>query len=121
MAAEEVVPGRITVAPEVLREIVRQAIAQVPGVARLAEGRVGRWSRSGVRLAVAEDRVRIDLDLVVRPDVPFREVARQVQGEVARAIRDLTGLEVAAVNVRIVDVEVEERGAPQAPGSRERA
>ncbi len=119
---QEVIPGRIVVAPQVLRDIVRQTVAQIPGVARLAEARVGPWALSeGLRLTMADDRVRIDLALVVRPEVRFREVARQVQEEVARAIRDLTGLEVAAVNVLIVDVEVEERGAPQTSGSDQRA
>lgn len=87
---QEIVPGRIVVAPQVLQDIVRQTVAQVPGVARLAEARVGPWALSGgVRLTVVDDRVRIDLALVVRPDVRFREVARQVQEEVTRAIRDL--------------------------------
>ncbi len=119
---QETIPGRIIIAPQVLRDIVHQTIAQIPGVARLAPVRVGPWSLSGgVRLTVIEDRVRIDLALVVRPDVPFREIARQVQEEVARAIRDLTGLEVAAVNVLIADVEVEERGPSPASGSSGRA
>lgn len=112
------VAGRIIVAPEVLRAIARQAALQVTGVARLAEARLGPWPLpGGLRLAVVDDRVRVDLALVVHPEVRFREVARRVQEEVARAIRDLTGLEVAAVNVWIADVEVEERGATQAPGS----
>lgn len=116
------IPGRITVAPEVLRDIVRQAAIQIPGVARLAEVRVGPWAlSSGLRLTVVNDQVRIDLALVVRPEVPFREIAQQVQEAVARAIHDLTGLKVAAVNVLIADVEVEERGSSQASQSDERA
>lgn len=115
---QETVPGRIIVTPQVLRDIVRQTVIQIPGVARLAEARVGPWALSeGVRLMMVDERVRIDLALVVRPEASFRNVARQVQEEVARAIRDLTGLEVAAVNVLIVDVEVEERGSPQTSGS----
>ncbi len=121
----EPVAGRITIAPEVLRDIVRQAALQVPGVARLAEARWGLWARSGgVRLTMLRDRPRVDVVLVVRPEFRFREVARRVHEEVARAIRDLTGLEVAAVNVRIADVadvEVEGRAASQASGSDERA
>ncbi len=122
MGESKPVAGRITVAPEVLRDIVRQAALQVPGVARLAEAHWGLWARSGsVRLTMLRDRPRVDVALVVRPEVRFREVARRVQEEVARAIRDLTGLEVAAVNVRITDVEVEGRAASQASGSDERA
>jgi uncharacterized alkaline shock family protein YloU len=69
---------------------------------------------------VVEDRVRVDVALVVRPEARFREVARQVQDEVARALRDLTGLEVEAVNILIADVEVEARGPSTASGSEER-
>ncbi len=122
MGGAEPVAGRITIAPEVLRDIVRQAALQVPGVARLAEARWGPWTRSGgIRLTMLRDRPRVDVVLVVRPEFRFREVARQVQEEVARAIRDLTGLEVAAVNVRIADVEVEGGAASQASGSDTRA
>ncbi len=115
------IPGRVIVAPEVLRTIVRQAALQVPGVARLAPMRVGPWPLAeGVRLTVVEDRVRVDVALVVRPEARFREVARQVQEEVARSLRDLTGLEVEAVNILIADVEVETRGPSTASGSEER-
>lgn len=116
------IPGRITVAPEVLRTIIQQAALQVPGVARLVDARWGPWARSGgVRLTMLRDRPRVDLILVVRPQFQFLEVARQVQQEVAQAIRDLTGLEVAAVNVLIADVEVEGRASSQASGSDKRA
>lgn len=112
------VAGRIVVAPEVLATIVRQAALQVPGVARLATVRFGPWALSpGLRLRVAEGRAQVDLALVVRPERSFREIARQTQEEVARAVHELTGLEVTAVNVLIADVEVEERGASEIPGA----
>ncbi|MDW8064614.1 MAG: Asp23/Gls24 family envelope stress response protein [Anaerolineae bacterium] len=77
--------------------------------------------RVGLRLTLIHDRMRIDLAWVVCPDVRLRKAARSVQEKLIQATRDLTGPEVAAVNVLIADVEVETRGTSQASGSGERA
>ena len=103
----------ITVAPSVLITMVRHAATQVDGVARMGIIPVD-MSRlfsqnpqgSGVVLKINEEaaQVAVDLYIVTRPASDMLEISRTVQSNVHRAIHDLVGMEVTAVNVHIEDV-----------------
>jgi uncharacterized alkaline shock family protein YloU len=103
--------GKTTIAPEALVTIARLAAQGVPGVARLgsAPGGVNRWLRGsageGARIEVADHTVTAEMYLVIRAGHNVREVSRAVQAEVARALQDMVGMDVLAVNIVIVDVE----------------
>ena len=56
-------------------------------------------------MAVEENVVLVDLYLVLDSDVNIREVSRTVQQTVARAIVEMTGLEVGHVNIHIEDID----------------
>ncbi len=58
----------------------------------------------GVRITVHDQTVRADLHLVVIPGSNMREIGQRVQHEVARAIEQMVGMNVEAVNVHIHDV-----------------
>jgi len=47
----------------------------------------------------------VDLYLVLDKDVNIREVSRNVQHQVARAIAEMTGLKVGHVNIHIEDID----------------
>ena len=47
----------------------------------------------------------IDLAIVVEQDVNVLELGREIQSRVARAITEIVGLPVLAINVRVEDVE----------------
>jgi len=98
--------GRITVEPEVLETIARLTALAVPGVARLAPARTGRLikGRDGVRITFRDGKILVDLYIVVESGHNFLSLGRQVQAEVTRAIQEMVGLEVEAVNVYIEDV-----------------
>lgn len=98
--------GRITVDPEVLETIARLTALAVPGVARLAPVRIGRFlkGKDGVRVAFRDGKVLVDLYIIVESGHNFLSLGRQVQAEVTRAIQEMVGLEVEAVNVYIEDV-----------------
>lgn len=102
---------KTTIAPEVLVTIARMTALGVPGVVRMAEvaGGVNRVFRrgaaEGVRIEIADNRAEIDLHLILRGDVNLREVSRNVQQQVARAIHEMVGMEVSAVHIHIEDVE----------------
>jgi uncharacterized alkaline shock family protein YloU len=112
--------GKITIAPEVLLTIAKLSALGVPGVMRMSAvpGGVNRLFRrgvgDGVRIEVAPDdhAVTIDLYLVASATASVQEVSRSVQAEVARAIHDMVGMEVQAVNVHVEDVAYAEGGAP---------
>ncbi len=100
-----------TVAPEVLTAIARMAVLNVPGVIRLAEvpGGVNRVFRrgaeDGVQIRVEDQQVEVNLYLILDGNVNLREVSRNVQQQVARAIQEMVGMDVVAVHVHIENVE----------------
>jgi uncharacterized alkaline shock family protein YloU len=104
----------VTVSPEVLLTVARLSTLRVDGVARMSDtpGGVDRlWNRTpaaeGVQILVDGQAVNVDLFIVTRSDANMREVSHTVQREVARAIRQIVGMEVRAVNVHIDDVVFE--------------
>lgn len=100
-----------SIAPTVLATITRLTALSVPGVARLAPvpGGVNRLFRrginEGIRLEVTDSTVSLQIYLVLLPEVNIREVARQVQGDVARAIEETVGMHVSEIDVHVEDVD----------------
>jgi uncharacterized alkaline shock family protein YloU len=98
--------GKITIAPQVLITTVRLTALAVPGVARLiAPPGVGRLLQGdGVKIEVDDDRVYVKVYLVADPGASMLNVGRKVRAEVTRALEDMVGVEVEAVDVHIEDV-----------------
>jgi uncharacterized alkaline shock family protein YloU len=63
----------------------------------------------GVQIAVIDDAVRVDLYIIVEPNANMRTVSQEMQRAVTRAIQDMVGMEVSAVNVHIQDVAFSKR------------
>ncbi len=108
--------GLIMISPQVLTTIARQATLNVPGVVSMSPGitfdrflRRGK-SRQGVRVAVEEGTVSIDLFIIVEPQANMLRLGQEIQREVTRAIQDLVGMPVREVNVHIEDVIPAKRG-----------
>ena len=101
-------PGLVTIAPDVLIAIARLTALSIPGVVRMAptgiQGFLRRGAPEGVLVQVIGDRVRYDLFIVADADTNLRQVGQKIQVEVARAIRDMVGMDVGAINVHIQDV-----------------
>ncbi|MBI4771729.1 MAG: Asp23/Gls24 family envelope stress response protein [Chloroflexi bacterium] len=106
-------PGATTIAPDVLLTIARLEALNVEGVVGISPvpGGVNRLFKrgvgDGVRIELIEHRVTADLYLVLRHDTNLRQVSRNVQARVARAIEDIVGMQVTAVNIHIEDVAFE--------------
>jgi len=104
-------PGKTTIAPNVLLTIARLATLEVKGVSHMSEmpGGVNRIFQrdyeQGVRIRIEEDRVYIDLYVILKADVNVREVSWNIQQEVFRSISEMVGMEVGRVNVHIDDIE----------------
>jgi uncharacterized alkaline shock family protein YloU len=109
--------GKTTVSPDVLTTIARLAALSVPGVSRLApiSGGVNRLLKrgagDGVRIETEENTAYADLHLVLQQDVNIREVSRNVQQNVARAIQEMVGMDVGYVNIHIEDIDYEDKEA----------
>ena len=112
--------GRVTIAPQVLVTIARLTTQSVKGVAQMCHqvgpGNLDRLlGRSagggGVQIAIVDEAVHADLHIIVEPDVNMRSVSQRIQEAVARAIQDMVGMRVGAVNVHIHDVAYSKRSA----------
>ncbi|MGA2110788.1 MAG: Asp23/Gls24 family envelope stress response protein [Anaerolineales bacterium] len=105
-------PGKTFVAPGVLITVAKLAALSVPGVIRMSPiaGGVNRLFRrgwaEGVRLETEGETVSADLFIVVAQGGNVQDIAREVQREVARAIREMIGLEVGRLDVHLEDIEV---------------
>ncbi len=105
-------PGTTTVAPDVLLSIARLTALQVEGVARMSEAPQKPLRRltqrghagHGVRADITGDLVDLDLHVVLDKDVNVRQVSRQIQQEVVRAIDDMVGMRAGTVNIHIEDI-----------------
>jgi uncharacterized alkaline shock family protein YloU len=102
--------GKTTLTPEVLLTIARMAALEVKGVKRMASIKGGvnslfRRGNDGVRIVVEDSIAFVDLYLVLNNDVNIREISRTVQQTVARAVTEMTGMEVGHVNIHIEDID----------------
>jgi uncharacterized alkaline shock family protein YloU len=97
--------GRVTIAQNVLDTIVQLTTLGVPGVARLGARHPLRRGGDGVHVEVSDNRVEVDVFVIVEPEANMREVGRMIQSEIARAMQEIVGMEVSTVNVHVQDVE----------------
>jgi uncharacterized alkaline shock family protein YloU len=115
MSGSERPPGKTTVSPDVLVSIARLSALGVTGVSRMAPitGGVNRLFRKGanegVRIDIVDDTVFADLYLILNKDVNIREVSRNVQSQVARAIQEMVGMDVGQIDIHIEDIDYTER------------
>jgi uncharacterized alkaline shock family protein YloU len=98
--------GKITIAPEVLVTTARLTALAVPGVSRLASPPgVGRLlPNEGVRVKIVDDKVYVKVYVMTDPGVNMLAVGRKIRAEITRALQDMVGVEVKAVDVHIEDV-----------------
>lgn len=106
--------GKTTVSPDVLITITRLSALSVPGVSRMAQvpGGVNRLFKrgigDGVRINVHDNLVTANLYLILHNQVNIREVSRNVQQQVARALQEMVGMEVGGIEIHIEDIDMDE-------------
>ncbi len=107
--------GKTTIALEVLHTIARLSALRVPGVSRMSaippnmQRLFKRRYSEGVKIELQDDMVFADLYLVVKSDVNIRDVGRNIQREVARAISEMVGMQVGRVNIHVEDIDYPEQ------------
>ena len=107
--------GEIKIADEVVAIIAARAATEVEGVASMAGnitneliGKLGMKNLSkGVKVDVLEGIVTVSLALNLKYNYSIVEVSARVQEKVKNAIENMTGLEVADVNIKVAGVEME--------------
>jgi len=104
---------KTTIAPDVLVTIARLSALSVPGVSRMAQvtGGVNRLFKrgvhEGVRIEVEDNVVVANLYLILKKDFNLREVSRNVQVQVTRALQEMVSMDVGEVEVHIEDIDYE--------------
>lgn len=107
--------GEIKIADEVVAIIAALAATEVEGVASMAGnitneliGKLVMKNLSkGVKVDVLEGIVTVSLALNLKYNYSIVEVSARVQEKVKNAIENMTGLEVADVNIKVAGVEME--------------
>ena len=107
--------GEVKIADEVVEIIAALAATEVEGVASMAGNitnelisRLGMKNLSkGVKVDVLEGVVTVSLTLNLKYNYSVVEVSGKVQEKVKNAIENMTGLEVADVNIKVAGVEME--------------
>ena len=116
MSDQSIAPGKTTISIDVLLTIARLTTLEVPGVSRMSSVPSRRFKTmllhrqedDGLHIEVVDDLVYADLYVVLDPDVNIREVGRNVQIAVARAITEMIGMQVGVVNVHVEDIDYPE-------------
>lgn len=120
-AAENI--GKVTIAPEVLATVARKAALGIRGVAGMSSLVTGSFNRllkrapahQGVRLEVKEGRVSLDIYLVAKSNFNLQRMGQEIQHQVSRAIQEVIGMPVDAVNVHIEEIEASPIPKPPRP------
>ena len=107
--------GEVKIADEVVAIIAALAAIEVEGVASMSGnitneviGRLGIKNLSkGVKVDVLEGVVTVSLALNLKYNYNIMDVTGKVQEKVKNAVENMTGLEVADVNIKVAGVEME--------------
>lgn len=104
--------GKVTIAPNVLTTIVHQTTLDQPGVSRLvpAPPKVRGWfgqanaADDGIFVEVTEQGVRVEVHVAAENGINLLKLGETIQDSIFRAIEEMVGMTVAAVDVHIDDV-----------------
>ena len=108
--------GDVKIADEVVAIIAGLAATEVEGVDSMAGNitnelisKLGMKKLSrGVKVDVLEGVVTVSLALNLKYNYSIVDVTARVQEKVKSAIENMTGLEVADINIRVAGVEMED-------------
>ena len=106
--------GDVRVSEEVVAIIAGLAATEVDGVSSMAGNitneivsKLGMKNLSkGILVEVLEDEIKVDVAINISYGYKVPEVSAKVQEKVKTAIENMTGLEVAVINVRVASVDM---------------
>lgn len=105
--------NNIQIANDVVASIAGMAASSVPGVAEMAGGFAGGISEvlsgkknmsKGIKVDVADNNVKIDVNIIVEYGSRIPDVAFEIQNKVKKSVENMTGLKATEVNVHVQGV-----------------
>ena len=105
-------PGSTTIAPEVLVNLARLTTLSVEGVSRMAQtpGAFKQWTKprtviEGVEVEISNAHVDLDIYVILESGTNLRQVSREIQHEVSRALTEMVGMPAGRINIHIEDID----------------
>ena len=107
-------------ANDVLAIIAGLAATEIEGVAGMSGGIAGGIAEllgrknlaKGIKIAVNDKMISVDINLIITYGHKLHEVSRKVQANVVKAFETMTGLGVERVNINVLGVEFAKDTAP---------
>ncbi len=104
----------VQISPDVIAVIAGLAAAEIKGIAGMSGGIVGGITEmlgrkdlsKGIKVQMEQEKVKVDLNVVVDMGVQIVEVSNQLRQEVRDSVEKFTGLKVAAINVHVVGINI---------------
>jgi uncharacterized alkaline shock family protein YloU len=103
--------GKTTISTQVLQKIARLTALSVQGVSRLANatGSLGQIlskdEDKGAKIHIQDESVFVDVYVILMSNYNVRDVSREIQSRVSRAISEMVGMEVGGVNIHVMDFD----------------
>lgn len=103
--------GQTTVSTEVLHKIARLTTLSVQGVSRMAsfhggiEQLLDKEEYKGAKVQIKDNQVFVDIFVVLMSNYNVRDISREIQSRVSRAISEMIGMEVGRVDIHIMDID----------------
>lgn len=104
----------IQISNDVIAVIAGVAVSEVSGVASMAGGFAGGISEvlsgkknmaKGIKVDKTENKIKIDVNIVVEYGTRIPDVAFEIQNRVKKAVENMTGMNVEEVNVHVQGVD----------------
>ena len=104
----------IQISNDVIAVIAGVAVSEVTGVASMAGGFAGGISEvlsgkknmaKGIKVDKTENKIKIDVNIVVEYGTRIPDVAFEIQNRVKKAVENMTGMNVEEVNVHVQGVD----------------
>ena len=108
----------VKISDEVVAVISGIAVSEVPGVSEMAGGFAGGITEvlsgkknlaKGIKVEVGDKETKIDVNIIVEYGVRIPDVAFEIQNRVKKAVEQMTGLNVAEVNVHVQGVNTDSK------------
>ncbi len=106
----------IRISSEVIAVITSIVASDIPGISGLSGGVVGgiaerlgrRDMTRGIKVDVNEDRITIDLNVIVEYGKSIVESTEKLKKEIRSNVEKTTGLKVEAININVQGINVPE-------------
>ena len=103
----------VVISEEVVSVIAGVAVSEVSGVVDTAGGFAGGITEvlsgkkklsKGIKVEVGEKETKIDVNIIVEYGIRIPDIAFEIQSKVKKSVKEMTGLDVLAVNVHVQGV-----------------